>query len=88
MTKREKPTYDATLDTVIVALGQIPDTDLYADVKAYDGGAPKVSIYRIVGQKKPRTVQVARLPIKDALALAEFIEANGDALTAFTAATE
>lgn len=71
--KEEKKGYDADLDAVVRDIGEVAGTDLYAQIRAYDSGEEKLCVYRIVGQKKPRQVQVFRLPLDEVKLLGVFM---------------
>jgi hypothetical protein len=64
--------YDETKDVVLHDLGQIPNTDMKAAIRQYDGGQLKLSVTREVG-KKTKTVQVFRLPLTEVVNLGEFM---------------
>ena len=65
--------YDPEKDVLIAELGDIGDTDLFAEVRSYDEGEEKISILRRVGKEKDKTRQVCRLSMNDAQQLGEFL---------------
>jgi hypothetical protein len=66
--------YDAEKDLVISELGSVPETDLQAEIRSYDGGDEKLSVFKMVGKgEKQRRRQIFRLALSDAAALAEFL---------------
>ena len=65
--------YEEKKDVVVVELGAVPKTDLHAEVRSYDGGAKKLCIYRMIGKKTPKRVQVFRLAYSDIAELGDFL---------------
>jgi hypothetical protein len=72
--------YDHDKDKLIEEMGQIPNTDLWADVRSYDEGAKKLSIYRKFEKtdKETKAVtekrrQVARLTFVEGVNLGEWL---------------
>ena len=78
--KEEKKGYVAELDELLLDLGEVEGTDLFAEVKSYDGGPAKVSVFRKVGKEKQKRVQVCRLDVEASLALSEFLKGKEDEL--------
>lgn len=64
--------YEVEKDVLVKDLGAVPNTELHAEIRCYDGGEQKLSIYRLVGKNKKR-VQVFRLPFKEITELGEFM---------------
>lgn len=71
----EETGYKAELDVVLCDLGEIPGTtpQLYAAIRSYNGGPEKLSVYKKVGQKKPKQVQIFRLPMGQFQAIASHV---------------
>tara|TARA_Y100000310_G_scaffold334383_1_gene414043 strand:+ start:540 stop:824 length:285 start_codon:yes stop_codon:yes gene_type:complete len=74
--------YDANKDKLIADLGAIPNTNMGAELRCYDEGETRVSIFRTfekkdkkTGKKVPARRQVVRLGLKDAVNLGEFLVA-------------
>jgi hypothetical protein len=72
--------YDHDKDKEIEDLGPVPGTDLWADVRSYDGGEKKLSIYRkfgkkdkVTGEKTEKRRQVARLTFPEVTNLGEWL---------------
>lgn len=65
--------YDKDKDVLVEDLGNIPNTDLHAEVRCYDEGEKKLSVYRAVGKDKDKKRQVFRLPYSEITELGEFL---------------
>ena len=67
--------YDNKKDVLIEDLGPIPNTEMHAEVRSYDGGEEKVSIFRKVGRRglKDKRRQLVRLSLNQAVNLGEFL---------------
>jgi hypothetical protein len=65
--------YDNTKDKLIEELGQVPGTDLFAEVRSYDDGEKKVSVFRKVGKDGEKRRQVCRLTYPQVTHLGEFL---------------
>jgi len=83
---KAKTQYDPEKDKVLKDLGDIIGTKLRAEVLSYDGGAPKLSVYRVLGKNKDKRRQVFRLPVSDVAGLAAFLNIAVDALDEFKVA--
>lgn len=71
-----KSTYDASKDVVMIDFGEIlEESDIYAELRSYDGGEPKLSVFRRVGKNKDKTKQLFRLPIKEVSIIRDFLSA-------------
>jgi len=70
--------YDETKDKLIDDLGRVPNTDIDAALRAYDGGEPKVVLTRSFTKKKDDTVRTRRLAsftLPQVVNLGEFLTA-------------
>ncbi len=65
--------YERDKDVMVEDLGSIPNTDLHAEVRSYDEGEKKLSVYRLVGKEKDKRRQVFRLPYAEVIELGEFM---------------
>jgi hypothetical protein len=65
--------YEEEKDEVIEELGPIGGTGLHGEVRAYDGGLAKLSVYRLVGKDKDKRRQVFRLGFDEITELGEFL---------------
>ena len=65
--------YDHDKDKLIEEMGMIPNTDMWADIRSYDGGPKKVSVFRKVGKEQEKRRQVCRLSFSEAVNLGEWL---------------
>lgn len=65
--------YDKNKDICIKDCGVIPGTDIHVELRSYDGGKPKISVYTVVGKNKDKTRQLFRLEEAEALVVSKFI---------------
>jgi hypothetical protein len=67
--------YDNTKDELVEEMGQVPNTDFWVEIRAYDEGEKKLSIYRKFvkqsGVEKRR--QVVRLTFNEGVNLGEWL---------------
>ena len=62
--------YDESKDVVIEELGQVGESEMFAEVRAYADGAPKLVVYRVIGKNKDKRKQELRVAIEDVPVLA------------------
>ena len=67
--------YETDKDKVIKDLGKIGDSDLFAQVRSYDGATPKLEIYRMIGKNKDKRKQVCRIALADVQVLGPYFKA-------------
>jgi hypothetical protein len=65
--------YDETKDVLVENLGPVPNTDLHAEVRVYDGGEKKLSVFRKYGKNNDKRSQVFRLSYGVITELGEFL---------------
>lgn len=69
--------YDVAKDIVIQDYGIIATDEkgieTRAEVRSYDGGEHKMSVYKILGKNKDKRRQLFRLPLDEAQAIADFL---------------
>jgi hypothetical protein len=67
--------YDNTKDELVEEMGQVPNTEFWVEIRAYDGKEKKISIYRKFvkqsGVEKRR--QVVRLTFNEGVNLGEWL---------------
>lgn len=68
----KKSSYEPEKDALVEDLGPVGDTGLFAEVRSYDGGPPKLSIFRPLGTKGKRR-QLVRLSTSETTALIKFL---------------
>ena len=66
--------YDQDKDVLIEDLGPIQDGDcnIFGELRSYDGGPTRVSIYKLIGRKEKK-VQMFRVSIEEGRDLGEFL---------------
>ncbi len=65
--------YDNEKDKLVKELGPVLGTEFFAEVRSYDEGENKVSIYKKVGKDKDKRRQTCRLTYNEAVNLGEFL---------------
>jgi hypothetical protein len=65
--------YEKEKDVLVEELGPVENTELFGEVRTYDGGEQKLSVYRVVGKDKDKRRQVFRLSFAEVTELGEFL---------------
>jgi hypothetical protein len=82
-TEKKKGKYDTEKDVTLKELGPIEGTNMHMVIRAYDGGDPKLSVYRIVGKNNDKVRQVFRLPLGEVDAILAAISGLAEDLEAY-----
>ena len=65
--------YNKDLDKCVKDCGVIPGTEIHVELRSYDGGKPKISVFALVGKNKDKTRQMFRIEEAEALIVAKFL---------------
>ena len=65
--------YEAEKDELLKELGPVADTIMFGELRSYDGGEPRIGVYKQVGKKNPKKLRVLKLRPEDAKALGEYL---------------